>query len=289
MKTNEIHMGDPFIYTHENTYYLTGTTDPDVGFRAFKSKDLTDWEPIGHILNKKDTGYGTGFFWAPEVFVHSGKFYLTYSACNEKTNKLQIALAVSDNPEGPFKNIAAPLFDCEKGTIDGHIFRDDDGGLYLYFSMNWFDDEEKTGRGENYVAKLRNDLTGLASEPVFVSRATMPWETVLPTNRCNEGPTVIKNGDDYYMTYSANDTCSDVYGIGYLKSKHPMHGWKKISETPWFTTGNGILSPGHNSIFKDLDGNLKIVYHKIESMANNARVVSISDLKIADGKLEIIL
>ena len=52
MKTNEIYMGDPFIYTHENTYYLIGTTNEMEGFRAYKSGDLENWTETGWILRK---------------------------------------------------------------------------------------------------------------------------------------------------------------------------------------------------------------------------------------------
>ena len=288
MKTNEIHMGDPFIYTHENAYYLIGTTNAAEGFRAYKSCDLENWADVGWILRKSDTGFGSRCFWAPEIFIHQGKFYLTYSAFIEGTQKLQMALAVSEHPTGPFHNLYAPWFVNDKGTIDGHIFQDDDSSLYLYFSMNWFDPKIGINNGENYVAKLKKDLSGLDGEIRFVSRAEMDWETPMPDNRCNEGPTVIKHGDDYYMTYSANDTASDKYGIGYLKSKHPVTGWKKVSTEPWFTTTNNLFSPGHNSIFRDLQGNLKIVFHSLAQRDKFERIVNIRNLAIENGQLIIL-
>lgn len=288
MKTNEIYMGDPFIYTHENNYYLIGTTHEMEGFRVYKSGDLENWTEAGWILRKNDTGFGSRCFWAPEIFIHQGKFYLTYSAFVESTQKLQMALAVSESPTGPFHNLYAPWFTNDKGTIDGHIFKDDDGALYLYFSMNWFDPKTGINNGENYVSKLKKDLSGLDGEIRFVSRAEMDWETPMPNNRCNEGPTVIKHGNDYYMTYSANDTASDKYGIGYLKSKHPAAGWKKVSIEPWLTTTDNLFSPGHNSIFKDLHGNLKIVFHSLAQRDKFERIVNIRNLAIENGRLSII-
>ena len=63
MKTNEIYMGDPFIYTHENNYYLIGTTNEMEGFRVYKSGDLEKCgqRPAGYC-EKNDTGFGSRCF-----------------------------------------------------------------------------------------------------------------------------------------------------------------------------------------------------------------------------------
>jgi len=289
MKTYDIYMGDPFVYTYNNTYYLIGTTNENEGFRVYKSTDLEDWEELGFILYKDDTGFGTGSFWAPEMFIDNGKFYLTYSAFCEETNRLTMAIAVSDSPTGPFHNLHAPWFipKDNKGSIDGHIFKDDDGQLYLYFSMNWYNTEEKINTGENYAARLNEDMSVQEDSIVFVSRAEYPWETPMPNNRCNEGPTVIKHEGTYFMTYSANDTFTDKYGMGYLISEHPLKEWTKISKTPWFTSSDTVFSPGHNSIFKDLNGNFKIVFHSLKTKGFNNRVVNIRDLSVKDNRLYI--
>ncbi|MDF2685193.1 MAG: family 43 glycosylhydrolase [Clostridia bacterium] len=286
--TDRVYLGDPFIIPYDGAYYLIGTTDEQEGFRVYKSFDLERWEKGDFILNKNDTGFGDNLFWAPEMFRNNDKFYLTYSALNRKTGTLQMAIAVSDKPDGKFFNLKAPLFTTEdKGTIDGHIFKDKDGSLYLYFSQNW--SENGIANGENYMAALKEDLTGLNSDIYFVSNAEMPWETVFANNRCNEGATVFCVDDIYYMTYSANDTFSDKYGIGYLTADKPLGPWIKKSTEPLFTTGNGILSPGHNSVFRDFKGNLKIVYHVLEKAGSFKRYMQISDLIAEKGTLKIIL
>ncbi|MBS6164421.1 MAG: hypothetical protein KH847_11245, partial [Clostridiales bacterium] len=78
------------------------------------------------------------------------------------------------------------------------------------------------------------------------------------------------------------------YGIGYLKSKHPAAGWKKVSIEPWLTTTDNLFSPGHNSIFKDLHGNLKIVFHSLAQRDKFERIVNIRNLAIENGRLSII-
>ena len=39
-----LHVADPFIYEHEGTYYLTGTTDVNMGFDYYTSHDLVTWK-----------------------------------------------------------------------------------------------------------------------------------------------------------------------------------------------------------------------------------------------------
>ena len=51
-----------------------------------------------------------------------------------------MALAVSDTPAGPYTDLHAPWFDFGYSAIDGHIFVDDDGKPYLYFSRNGVQD-----------------------------------------------------------------------------------------------------------------------------------------------------
>ena len=70
-------------------------------------------------------------------------------------------------------------------------------------------------------------------------------------NRCNEGVTVIKKGKTYYMTYSANDTGFEFYGIGIATAPHPLGPWTKYDDNPLMTTdlSKGVSSPGHNSIW----------------------------------------
>ncbi len=116
-------------------YYLYGTTDPDTGFRAYRSKDVTgDWEDVTSRNNflafRPEAGhyaYEHGNFWAPEVIwdEESGLYYLFYSGAAEeygsgtnKTGHRMIGVAVAEEPYGPFRpatthglNAARPLFD----------------------------------------------------------------------------------------------------------------------------------------------------------------------------------
>ncbi|MGE8380387.1 MAG: family 43 glycosylhydrolase, partial [Sphingobacterium sp.] len=130
---NAIFQADPTIFYDNGYYYLYGTNgdgDKQLGFKVYRSKDLKQWAgPIGakagFALVKEDV-FGTKGFWAPQVWSEQGKFYMAYTADE------QIAIAISDSPMGPFKQvIAKTLIDGGK-QIDPYVFRDSDGKKYLF-------------------------------------------------------------------------------------------------------------------------------------------------------------
>ena len=192
-------MGDPFVVLRDGRYTLYGTTDPGAGFRAYTSTNLVDWEPLGFAYRAEPDGWSTGPFWAPEVKEYAGRFYMTYSARDRATGRLLTALAVADSPEGPFEDLHAPWFDTGHSAIDSHIFVDDDGQPYVYFSRNGMEDGYSFGI--IYGAVLTPDLSGLAGEPVLLMQAEQDWERInYAENRANYGSYVIKRGGTYIMT-----------------------------------------------------------------------------------------
>lgn len=262
---NPLYIADPFVYQHDSVYYLTGTTTlpKGEGFACYTSTDLITWKYHGLLFQRPENHIGTWAYWAPEVEYYNGKFYMTYSCFVKGKDRLLTCLAVSDKPDGPFTDLHAPWFDLGYSAIDADIFVDDDGTPYVYYSKNGAQDTITTG--ELYVAKLKKDLSGLDGEPIFVSEASQDWEKVRwNKNRCNEGAFVFKHDGRYYMTYSANDTGYEYYGIGVSMADHPLGPWRKCDDNPLMTTDleKGISSPGHNSIVKAPDGSLYIIYHR---------------------------
>lgn len=259
-----IRMADPFVYKHDGVYYLTGTSNGDVGFDCYASRDLVRWEFRGALFRRPADYAGTGCFWAPEVKAYEGRFYLTFSCLIG--DKALSCLAVSDRPEGPFEPLHTPWFDLGESAIDCHIFVDDDPEHtpYLFYSRNG--SREGYAYGEIWAVRLRGDLSGFDGEPQLIGQADQPWELVCrDVNRCNEGPFVIKHADTYYMTYSGNDTGHSHYGVGVATAPHPLGPWTKYDDNPQMITdfSRGISSPGHNSIVESPDGSeLFVVYHR---------------------------
>lgn len=290
-----IHMGDPFVIQHNGAYYLFGTNASNEGFKCWESPDLVNWVEKGWAYRETDDSWAKSHYWAPEVEFYRGKFYMTYSAMNKASDppRLLIALAVSDKPEGPYRDLHAPWLDFGYSAIDGHIFVDDDGKPYLYFSRNGSQDGYSFGI--MYGVELADDLSKPVGEPVKLMEADQPWEKVrYAENRCNEGAFVLKRNDRYYMTYSANHTAFPHYGIGYATADTPLGPWTKADENPIAATNLdiGVSGPGHSCIISSPDGKeMFIVYHTHADAEKPSgdRVVNIDRIVFEDsGKLKIV-
>ncbi|MBE6607569.1 MAG: hypothetical protein E7633_03310 [Ruminococcaceae bacterium] len=236
---------DPFILLHDGTYYLYSTNSRD-GYRVFTSDDMGTWTDRGYCLKAEDVKGDRGF-WAPEITVRDGKFYMVYIA-NE-----HLGIAVADNPLGPFKQEEKKWLN-EVNEIDGHFFVDDDGTTYLYFVR--FD-----GGNVLWVAKMNDDLLSYdESTAKFLFRAEDEWE--LKDCSVVEGPFVLKHNGKYYLTYSANHTRCEDYAIGCAISDSPMGPFKKVDYNPILKKNDKVNGTGHHSFTTSKDGKeLVCVYH----------------------------
>jgi beta-xylosidase len=253
--TIPVTLGDPFILLHDNLYYAYGTND-DNGIAVYTSVDLVEWERAASLaLDKKDS-WADRWFWAPEVYYIEAKdkFFMYYSADEH------ICVATADSPLGPFvQDEQVPMIAGEK-CIDNSLFIDTDGKPWLYFDR--FND------GLNiWVAELEEDLKTIRTETmtkcINVSQA---WEEVWP--RVTEGAFITKHQGVYYLTYSANSYESPFYGVGYATAASPRGPWTKYDGNPILQKPDDLVGVGHSAMFRDRDGQLRIVFHAHSSSIN---------------------
>jgi hypothetical protein len=77
-------------------------------------------------------------------------------------------------------------------------------------------------------------------------------------------PHVVRHQGRYLMTYSANHTFEEFYGVGVATADHPLGPWTKDPGNPLLTSdpARGVSSPGHNGVAWSPDGReLLLVYH----------------------------
>lgn len=243
---------DPYVLKYNGTYYLYGTGGND-GIRVYTSDNLATWSKAcgatdGYALHK-DNVWGDFWFWAPEVYRINNKFYMFYSA------QERICVAESDSPLGPFVQTEAnkrPLH-ADIQEIDSHLFRDDDGKMYLYFVRF-------TDGNEIWVAELNEDLHSIKENTLaHCIGVTQNWEK--SEGKVNEGPFVLKHKGLYYLTFSANDYRSPNYGVGYAISENPYGPWTKYAGNPILTGNDVIQGVGHHSFVQVTDSSQYIVYH----------------------------
>lgn len=318
-----VSFGDPFILkASDGKFYMYGTGGVTDGFQASVSTDLVNWENLGRIYqgNTADS-WSVANFWAPEVYEIDGKYYMLFSAdwrhnpTNEGEN-FRIGVAVSDEPSGPFTDLMdRPIFDPGYPIIDANLFFED-GKVYLYYSRccyknpvksevaDWakkeglFDEIEESWI---YGVEIKPDFSDIIGEPQLLLRppVTMDdeqaeWESRSVTSRevnrrWTEGSFLFKEGDTYYMMYSANYFGGKNYAVGYATSKNPLGPFVKADNNPILqknTEEGGIVTgTGHNMMFKN-NGQMYTVYHGRTEATGEDRVVFIDKMEMSpEGKL----
>lgn len=272
-------MPDPSVIQHNGYYYAYGTggVQKQNGriFKVLRSKDLVNWEELGGALTPPSPGKHFNY-WAPEVTRADGKFYLYYSKGQAKHEKFQIRVAISDQPEGPFKDIAG-LVDCENNrfTIDAFPYQDTDGQWYMFYARNFTKPEPGVHPGTALVVDRLIDMTRLAGECQVVVRARHDWTLYEANRRMDvydatfdwhtiEGPCVIKHDGNYYCFYSGANYQTTRYGVDYVTADKPMGPYtgqgdhaRVLSAIP-----GHVLGPGHHSIVTGPDNKTQyVIYH----------------------------
>jgi beta-xylosidase len=324
----DVQFGDPYILrTTGGRYYMYGTgAGADNGFVAYSSADLINWKREGQVYygNNKN-GWGEHSYWAPEVYERNGKYYLFYSAQwkenpTKELENFKIGVAVADQPTGPFIDLQnKPVFNPDYPIIDANVLFAEDGKTYLYYSRccykhsvesevakwakdkGWFNEIEESWV---YGVEMKPDFSGVIGEPVLLLRPPVKmndpqadWESRSVTSkevnrRWTEGSCIFKNGDTYYMMYSANYFGGQNYAVGYATSKSPLGPFTKAANNPVLqknTASGGIVTgTGHNSVTYAPDGKTMLcVYHGRTSKTGDERVVFIDKMKVKDGVLTV--
>lgn len=207
---------DPAPLVHDGVVYLYTSHDEDdapPGQGAFRMRDwecysttdMVNWTDHGAIASLATFPWAvqSNDAWAPQVVERGGKFYLYAPISVPGSPKNVIAVAVADNPLGPFKDaLGRPLVDKATGYIDPTVFVDDDGQAYLHF-----------GNPNLWYVKLNADMISYSGN--IVKEPTKP-------DNYQEGPWFYKRDGRYYLAYAS--TCCPE-GIGYAMSEHPTGPW----------------------------------------------------------------
>lgn len=170
-------------------------------YHVFSSENLVDWTDYGMILSQENVPWVDSesySMWAPDCVYKDGKYYFYFPASPKGKKGFNVGVAIADKPYGPFKPLPEPIKGV--GGIDPCVLLDTDGQAYLYWS----------GRGLN-VAKLKDNMTELASEPVLVADVEDGFK---------EGPFAFKRNGKYYLTYPWVKDKTEC--LAYAMSDNPM-------------------------------------------------------------------
>jgi beta-xylosidase len=205
---------------------------------AFSSPDLVHWTKHDHVLDVENVSWAAYAVWAPSAIEHKGKYYLFFGANDIKTNDQLggIGVAVSDRPEGPFRDaLGKPLIgQIRNGAqpIDQMVFKDDDGQFYMYYG----------GWKHANVVRLAPDLLSVVPFPDGET-----WKEITPDPAYVEGSFMAKRKGVYYLMWSEGGWTGPDYRVAYAMGSSPIGPFRRIG-TILAQDGKIANGAGHHSV-----------------------------------------
>ncbi len=233
-------LADPAVIRHNGVYYLyaTGEVDGDNGTRVFTSTNLVEWQR-GPVVFRP----GQPHVWAPDVWRDpgTGRFYFYY------TVNQTVGVADADGPLGPFHPVRK-FFDR---AIDAHLFRDEDGRLYLYYVQL---------PGFRISVQPMANPTEPKGDPRVILHPESDWEK--RAGQVTEGPWMIKHQGRYYLLYSGSGADTPDYAVGYATADSPLGPFTRAPQNPIVHRSDDVFGPGHGCAIQDSHGHWWHVYHQ---------------------------
>ncbi len=251
---------DPAPFVHGDKVYLFTDHDEDGRNRDFNMKDwalfstddMVNWTYLGTQVNTATFKWARQGqrAWACQGVERNGKWYW-YVCCNKATGGDALAVAVADDPQGPWTDaIGGPLAEGF-GFIDPTVFVDDDGRAYLFWGNKglWY------GELNDDMVSFKDgwqEVPGYHDPECFGElQSKMNWakgQNEMMT-QYEEGPWVMKRNGTYYISYPAG-------GV----PEHMAYSTAPTINGPWTYRGrimdeaeNSFTIHGGNITFKGRD------------------------------------
>lgn len=271
---------DPSIIKGEDGYFYLYATEDIRNLPIHRSKDLVNWEFVGTAFTDatRPDFEPEGGIWAPDINKIGDKYVLYYSMSvwgGEWT--CGIGCAVSDRPEGPFKDCGM-MFRSNGIKVQNSIdpfYIEDNGHKYLFWG---------SFRGI-YAIELSEDGLSLKSGSSPVQIAGTAYE----------GTYIHKRGGYYYMFASIGSCCEGLKStyttvVGrstslfgpYLdkKGQSMMDNHHEIL----IHKNDSFVGTGHNSeIVSDNAGTVWLFYHAVSVANPDGRVLMLDKIDWIDG------
>lgn len=247
---------DPEAAVFNQQYYIFPTFSApytkQVFLDAFSSKDLVTWKKHEHIVDTAAIKWAWRAMWAPAIVQKENQYFLFFSANDIQSDQEKggIGIAVSNKPEGPYKDyLGKPLIDkFYNGAqpIDQFVFRDKDGSYYIIYG----------GWRHCNIGKLAPDFKSI----IPFSKDTL-FKEITPEGYV-EGPFMFMRNGKYYFMWSEGGWTGPDYSVAYAVADSPFGPFKRIGkilqQDPKVATG-----AGHHSVINIPNTDeWYIVYHR---------------------------
>jgi len=247
---------DPEGIIFDDKYWVYPTYsapyEQQVFMDAYSSPDLINWTKHERIVDTASVKWVKRAMWAPAIVKKDNKYFLFFAGNDIQSDDEYggIGIAVSDKPEGPFKDyLGKPLIDkFHNGAqpIDQFVFQDKDGSWYIYYG----------GWRHCNVAKLNNDFTGFIP---FEDGSI--FKEVTPDNY-TEGPFMFIKNDKYYFMWSEGGWTGPDYSVSYAIADSPFGPFTPIDKILQPDSKIAMGSGHHSVIHESRSDKWYIVYHR---------------------------
>lgn len=181
---------DPDVCVVGEDYYLTASSfNCTPGLPILHSKDLVNWEIIGHALKDIEPAsvynmpsHGSGV-WAPSIRYHNGEFYIYWGDPD-----YGVFMVKAKNPAGEWEKPVCVI--PGPGNIDSTPLWDEDGRCYL---VSAYANSRSRFASVIVVRELSADGTKAIGDPVIV------FDGNGTENRTCEGPKFYKRDGWYWI------------------------------------------------------------------------------------------
>jgi len=233
---------DPSVCRVGEDYYLiTSTFEYFPGVPVFHSRDLVNWEQIGHCIDRPTQLPGGINIFAATIRHHDGIFYMITTNIAYGGN----FYVTATNPAGPWSD---PIWIKAQG-IDPDLFFDDNGKVYVISStFNLNEINIKSGEFFSDGRKVWNGTGG----------------------RYAEGPHIYKK-DGFYYLMAAEGGTEEAHSETIARSKDIWGPYDAFEANPILThvnaagQGNPIQGTGHADIIQAHDNTWWMVFHGYRS------------------------
>lgn len=275
---------DPSVYKDDDgTLYIYST-----GGAILKTKDCVNYEHIGSVKRTINWGPSNNAIWAPDIIKVGDTYNYYYANSNWGTQETcGIGVMTSTTPYGPFVDHGKLFTSDEIGvnnSIDPVVFYGDNNDLYMIWG---------SFRG-NYAVRLTDDGLALYDGEKAKDTKTLVAGYPGPFDLTQyEGAYILKKDGWYYLFLSSGSCCEGAnssYHLRVARSKKPLgpyvdaQGGSMLKgsggEVLLKGNQNGIIGPGHNSVFKDDAGDYWLLAHGYDhAHVEKARLLVMQKLK----------
>ncbi len=270
---------DPFILPDGGKYYMyeSGTTDDPCDRQVYVrvSHDLTEFSDRIPVFTPPADFWADRDFWAPEVHLYKGAYYLFLSLKSETACRAT-EIFRAESPLGPFtrwsrdeKGNFAPITPRDWECLDGTLFMED-GVPYMVFCHEWLQVKD----GEMCAVRLTEDLSAPAGEPFLLFKASESgWAADIRNGegcRITDGPYLRRMASGALMliwSSAKRDGDGTCYATGAAISESGRLTGPWHHRHPFLFHKDG----GHAMFFTDHTGTERLVLHQPNKPAGMER------------------